>query len=117
MLDTYSKLSSIARHWLHQYDCRKQLAQLLSLNLTTIGKSEIHETLQKRMLTPCREIKPFGGKYLEYCKIMDGHKYVCVDKLLEDVAQNKVNDHKTHNGGIVVRIFDPVNALLDVDFL
>ena len=42
------------------------------------------------MLTPCKDIKPFGGKYVGHCKIFDGHKYVCVDRLLEDIENERV---------------------------
>ena len=42
------------------------------------------------MLTPCKDIKPFGGGYMGFCKISDGHKYICVDKLLEDVKNQRV---------------------------
>ena len=43
------------------------------------------------MLTPCKDVKSFGGKYIVGCKIHDGHKYVCVNKLLEDIEQHRVS--------------------------
>ena len=46
--------------------------------------------LQKRMLTPCKDIEPFGGKYVGHCKIVDGQKYNCVDRLLEDIENEQV---------------------------
>ena len=52
------------------------------------------------MLTPCKDIKPLGGKYRNICKIFDGHKYVCIDKLLEDVQKNRVSSR----GSIIWRL-------------
>ena len=64
---------------------------LVSANSFQLGQDSIHALLQKRMLTPCKDIKPFGGGYMGFCKISDGHKYICVDKLLEDVEKQRVS--------------------------
>ena len=42
------------------------------------------------MLTPCKDIEPFEGKYVGHCKIVDGQKYNCVDRLLEDIENERV---------------------------
>ena len=52
------------------------------------------------MLTPCNDIKPFGGGYIDFCKIYDGHKYICVDKLLEDVEKQRVCFAQAHEDSI-----------------
>ena len=64
--------------------------ELVSANPSQLSEDSIHDLLQKRMLTPCNDIKPFGGGYIDFCKISDGHKYICVDKLLEDVEKQRV---------------------------
>ena len=64
--------------------------ELVSANSFQLSEDSIHAILQKRMLTPCKDIKPFGGGYMGFCKISDGHKYICVDKLLEDVKNHRV---------------------------
>ena len=70
---------------------RSNLHDLLSLDPSQLGLDRIHTSLQKTMLTPCKDVKSFGGKYIVGCKIHDGHKYVCVNKLLEDIEQHRVS--------------------------
>lgn len=68
------------------------LNELLSENPIKLKKKKIHSLLQKRMLTPCKDIKPLGGQYKSFCGAIDGHKYVCVDKMLEDIKNNRVRN-------------------------
>ena len=70
---------------------RSNLDEIYSLQPSQLGHDRIHRILQKRMLTPCKDIKPFGGKYVDICQIFDGHKYVCVEKLLEDVEKKRAS--------------------------
>ena len=71
---------------------RDNLNELLSANPSQMNKDKIQAFLQRRMVTPCKDIKPFGGSYYSNCKGYDGHKYVCVEKLLEDVKNKRVRD-------------------------
>jgi len=68
---------------------QKKLNDLLSKEPMSMDIDSIQELLQTVMKTPCGEIKPFGGKYLRWCKIFDGHKYVCVDNILEHIRMKK----------------------------
>jgi len=65
------------------------LNELLSANPSQMNEDNIQAFLQRRMVTPCKYIKPFGGFYYSLCKGYDGHKYVCVEKLLEDVKNKR----------------------------
>ena len=67
-----------------------KLNELMSKDPMALNIGDIQKFLQTRMRTPCAEVKPFGGKYLGFCKISDGHKYVCVDNLLEHIEKKKV---------------------------
>ena len=63
----------------------------MSARPDSVIRDDIQRLLQSRMLTPCQELKPFGGKFLaNTCKIIDGHKYICVERLLRDVSNQNV---------------------------
>lgn len=62
---------------------------LMSANASQLNKEQIKVLLEKKMLSSCKEIKPFGGAFVPYCREIDGHKSMCVEKLLEDIEKNR----------------------------
>ena len=72
---------------------RSILTEIMSYGaaeISAMGKNDIHELIQRRMVTPCNELKPFGGTFYDDCKIIDNHKYVCMDQLIADLNQKEV---------------------------
>ena len=63
----------------------------MSSTPNSMSKDQIDTIMQERLLSPCQHLKPFGGYYNGNCKIKDGHKFVCVEKLLQDIANNEVS--------------------------
>ena len=54
---------------------------------------EIREMFNKIIMNPhigrCRSLKRFGGFYNSECKYWDGHKFMCMDDLQDDIENNK----------------------------
>ncbi len=45
------------------------------------------------LVTTCREMKRVGGVYLGYCKVFDGHKFVCMDEMPSDDSVCRITNH------------------------
>ena len=53
----------------------------------------VHEFFQSFIQNPqrsfCKEMKRFGGQYRNECKYLDGQKFVCMDNLFKDIANDE----------------------------
>lgn len=55
-----------------------------------MSNDDIYSRLLLRMLTPCKRMVPIGGNYYNGYHAVDGHKYVCLDDLIEDIKRKEV---------------------------
>ena len=80
---------------------KKKLCELDKLRLTDLEKfdfskqtnEQIENALHAFVMDPtdtaCKEKHRFGGGYLSYCHYVDGGKFVCMDELIYDIANNE----------------------------
>lgn len=62
---------------------------MLTLNATTVSLDEFHSLIQDPLSSACRVMKTFGGNYYSWCQYRDGDKYVCLDTLEQDIADEQ----------------------------
>ena len=48
---------------------------------------EYHRIIMDTFDTVCHVKARLGGKYLSWCHVMDGQKYVCMDDLMDDISR------------------------------
>ena len=80
---------------------KKQLCELDKSRLTYLEKfdfssqtnDQIEDALHAFIMDPtdtvCKEKHRFGGSYHPHCHYVDGGKYVCMDELIYDIANNE----------------------------
>ena len=63
------------------------------IDYKTQTNEEIRDMYNKIIMNPhigrCTALKRFGGFYNSECKYWDGHKFMCMDDLQEDIRNNK----------------------------
>lgn len=69
---------------------RSRMQRLRNANPSNISLDEFHTILQDPFETVCKMKHRLGGEFRKsICKIYDGHKYLCMDGLIDDIERKQ----------------------------